>query len=370
MIFKRNRINKKHMGDLKKRSSMGINFYVPVAMLALFTEEFYKRHFEYALIFLISLTSVSVFRHVHNLFFNKLSVNRKTNNYMFFMGVYATSLIWGIGFAYMMTLKNETEPQMIMLACTIGLSSGGVVAFIPNRNLSVFFNLFILGPVFIISFLFYSSPSLTFLIFLFSLYMILIALRGNKEYWNALENEFLLQKKTKELEEISRIDILTDVYTRRYFNEIFDFQWKNCCRSGEKITIIIGDIDYFKNINDTHGHLAGDFFLKKISAKIKEVFQRDTDIIARYGGEEFIILLTAVDLDKAFELAEKARSNIESHSFSFCKSVLKATISFGAANEIPVYSNLKESLIDKADKALYTAKKTGRNRVVLYKENL
>jgi diguanylate cyclase (GGDEF)-like protein len=199
---------------------------------------------------------------------------------------------------------------------------------------------------------------------LYSIYMVLIALRGNREYWDALENEYLLELKSLELAQLSNTDALTGIYNRRFFNDAFEKEWKRSGRDNSILSVIIFDIDYFKKINDTFGHQVGDEYLKKIAETLTSVFQRGSDIVARYGGEEFIVLLPGIDTDHAFQLAEKAKYKIEPVTIDHQGEKVRATISAGVNSCIPNFNSRSDSIINGADQALYMAKQQGRNRVV------
>ena len=167
------------------------------------------------------------------------------------------------------------------------------------------------------------------------------------------------------IEEISKIDFLTNIYNRRYFNEAIIDEWKNCKKNREYLSVIMIDVDKFKAYNDTYGHIKGDKCLQSISAVIKDTIQESKNIVSRYGGEEFIVLIPNKDLDKAKYIAENIRENIEKlgilHEGS--KEYRIVTVSIGIAANIPNGKLSPEKLINMADEALYRAKSSGRNKV-------
>lgn len=152
-------------------------------------------------------------------------------------------------------------------------------------------------------------------------------------------------------------DTLTNIPNRLYFEEQFHKEIARYKRDDIPLSFIILDIDKFKNFNDTHGHLVGDEILKSLAHKIK-VQTRETDIFARWGGEEFVKILANTSLDDAKQVAEKLRTTIENHTF---ENDLKVTCSFGVAEFTK--DDTKNSLMLRADQALYRAKENGRNRV-------
>jgi diguanylate cyclase (GGDEF)-like protein len=368
MAFKRHQLNRRVIDDLKNRSTIGMYFYLIVTISVLTVDGFYKKHILFSVFFLVAMLFIAVFRIVHHHLFDKMSkkISSRLNYYLFFASVYATSLTWGMGFAYFMIQPEELSSKIIMLACTVGLNSGGVVAFIPSWQTSVLYCVFMLLPAAVAMFYLGVHSSLAVLILLFILYMMMIALRGNREYWDALENEHLLKLKTEEIEKISRTDVLTGLYNRRYFDEMFNIKWKAADRNSISLAIIIMDIDHFKQVNDTYGHLAGDTYLKNAADVIKRIFQRDTDFVARYGGEEFVFLLENIDKTDAVAFAEKVRSEIESMTLFHYDHKIKTTVSLGISLCVPQPDANKEYFFEKADKALYQAKNSGRNQVVFF----
>jgi len=163
---------------------------------------------------------------------------------------------------------------------------------------------------------------------------------------------------TKKLEYLSTHDTLTNIYNREYFNKTFEHEIKNHKRYGHNMSLILVDIDHFKNVNDTYGHNEGDKVLTKIAEIIKNNL-RENDIVARWGGEEFVILLSNTKLSGAFLLAEKLRKKIE---IDIILKQKKITASFG----VGMYTNKesKTTFFEKIDNALYSAKDNGRNCVV------
>jgi two-component system, cell cycle response regulator len=160
-------------------------------------------------------------------------------------------------------------------------------------------------------------------------------------------------------------DSLSGVYNRRYFDSHIDHIIKKSRESGKMTALLMFDIDHFKNVNDTYGHQAGDEVIKYFAAIIKDTL-RVTDLVARYGGEEFAATLYDVTPQVCIEIAERIRDKVERFDFAIPTSPkpIKKTVSIGVAlYEDPMDS---EKFIEQADKALYHAKETGRNKVSLF----
>lgn len=168
-----------------------------------------------------------------------------------------------------------------------------------------------------------------------------------------------------ELNNLRTIDSLTQVKNRTYFDETIYKEWKRASRSNSSLALMIIDIDFFKKINDTHGHLAGDEALKQVAQIISLAVNRPSDTLARYGGEEFTIILPHTKFDGAMILAEKVRLICEQSVLKTRNTELKVTVSIGVSAVDDVLNNGLEisDLIDSADKALYKSKENGRNQV-------
>jgi diguanylate cyclase (GGDEF)-like protein len=126
------------------------------------------------------------------------------------------------------------------------------------------------------------------------------------------------------------------------------------------------DIDHFKKVNDTYGHLAGDECLLQVAQAIDGMLNRPSDVVARYGGEEFIIILPYVTAENARHVADQIRSGLAEHGFTGDGHKLGITVSIGVSSIIPAEDGMPRDLISQADEALYRAKSTGRNKVCLY----
>lgn len=178
-----------------------------------------------------------------------------------------------------------------------------------------------------------------------------------------------LEEKNAYLEGIANLDGLTGIYNHRYFQEFLDREISRTRRLNSRTTLVLADIDNFKKFNDFYGHQAGDYVLHEFAALCSELI-REYDLIARYGGEEFVLVLPETDAEEGQAVAEKLRASIEKHEFHYDNDSYRVTCSFGVALFDPkVNKTLKKSeLIEQADKALYQAKKKGRNRVEQFSE--
>ena len=172
-----------------------------------------------------------------------------------------------------------------------------------------------------------------------------------------------LYMKTKEL---SVTDELTGSYNRRHFQQVLHMEWKRATRFIRPVSVLMIDVDYFKQFNDRYGHIKGDMALKNLARLLSEHL-REVDTVARFGGEEFVVLLADTRFKEALLVAEKLRRLVADHSPSFMAETF--TISIGVST-FPDTASGEEELINTADIALYRAKDEGRNRVVGYTDSL
>ncbi len=191
-------------------------------------------------------------------------------------------------------------------------------------------------------------------------------------FYDSFKNELSALLKMKylysEVEILSVTDGLTGLYNRRHFEYNIEREFLRAKRYKNDLSIAILDIDFFKNVNDTYGHQYGDYVLKEVAELMKESF-RKTDMLYRYGGEELVIIMPETPLENAAIPADRLREKISEYNFMYNGVKTNLTVSIGVASMNSNFNNQKE-IIETADKALYNAKQTGRNKVVVYNEQL
>jgi diguanylate cyclase len=170
---------------------------------------------------------------------------------------------------------------------------------------------------------------------------------------------FLLQEKVKKQHDIAMTDPLTGVFNRLAYEEHIETEYQRWKRYHEPLSLLVIDIDHFKRINDTFGHLAGDKALKALAMRLRQNV-REVDIVARYGGEEFVVIMPNTDGEAAYKVAEKLRSAIASAGFHYRQKPVNITVSCGLASFRE--EDESDSVFQRADDALYGAKTAGRNR--------
>ena len=177
---------------------------------------------------------------------------------------------------------------------------------------------------------------------------------------------FKMKSLYSEVEFLSITDGLTGLYNRRHFESNAEREFLRAKRYKNSLSLAILDIDFFKRVNDTYGHQYGDYVLKEVSNLLKDSF-RKTDMIYRYGGEELTIIMPETSLENAVIPVERLRKKIAEHEFLFNDIKINLTVSVGISTMQDDFKDVKE-LVECADKALYNAKQTGRNKVVIYNE--
>jgi diguanylate cyclase (GGDEF)-like protein len=190
-----------------------------------------------------------------------------------------------------------------------------------------------------------------------------------------LDSNAMLRSQLAEIDRLHRQasdqanrDALTGLYNRRYLDSTLERELARCKREGRPLSLMMMDLDHFKQVNDTYGHQGGDEILKEIGALLAS-HARAGDIACRYGGEEFTLLLPNMPLDAAMERAEQLRAEFAAMAVRFGEFAIRSTLSIGIA-VYPEHGKLPDELTQRADLALYRAKAEGRNRVVVFDRTL
>jgi len=168
-----------------------------------------------------------------------------------------------------------------------------------------------------------------------------------------------------ELKNIAYVDQLTDLTNRRKYEEVSQIELERAIRNKEDLSFLMIDIDKFKRINDTYGHSVGDEVLKHFASTLKSI-ARPFDILARIGGEEFVVILPHTSEDGGFKFAERFRKNIYNSSLEIDNIKINYSISIGVSSLNPDIDNKSESILKRADEALYKAKNNGRNMTIIF----
>jgi diguanylate cyclase (GGDEF)-like protein len=179
-----------------------------------------------------------------------------------------------------------------------------------------------------------------------------------------------LEEANRELEEKNTLDELTGLFNRRFYDQKILAEYRRSRRNLTPLSLVIIDIDYFKAVNDSYGHLAGDYCLVWLSNHIKQNLKRSSDKAFRYGGEEFCLILPDTDEKGAMTLAEALRKHIEQQTCTHNDIQIPLTISSGIFTYLQQDDVQPEQIFKRADKALYQAKHNGRNQAQVYKDHI
>jgi len=180
------------------------------------------------------------------------------------------------------------------------------------------------------------------------------------------EQTIELREANKNLQALSKLDGLTQIPNRRHFDEYLHHEWRRSQRDNSPLSLLLCDIDHFKDFNDNYGHQAGDTCLQQVAQVIKRAVKRPADLAARYGGEEFTLVLPNTPLEGALHVAQHLRYEVQALRINHAQSPhTYVTISIGVCSCLPNSDDYPEQAINTADQALYEAKARGRNRVVM-----
>lgn len=162
---------------------------------------------------------------------------------------------------------------------------------------------------------------------------------------------------------MATIDAGTGIFNKKHLLETIETEFQFAKSTGKELSLVYFDLDFFKKVNDTHGHNAGDYILKECANVIAKLVRKE-DVFCRFGGEEFVILLPNSGAKIAYDLAERIRKSIETHSFDFDGKRIRQTVSLGVA-QLSSHMREPKDLLDDADKKLYQSKQNGRNQVTV-----
>lgn len=268
------------------------------------------------------------------------------------------------------TALAETHPQwatmqvpLQLLLCSVAAAGTSLLSI--DAYLRYLFPSFCLLPI---AFVIALNPDtgqaiVAILVIPFMIFLMVSSGSVYRDYWNSLQMGELLSKRASEYHQLSITDKLTGLHNRLYFDEYFTSEWLRAYRAHQPISILLIDLDHFKQINDLCGHAFGDYCLENVAATMRKNLRRSGDLVARFSGEEFIFLLPNTDFDGARSFAENIRQVINAKDIESGSNRVKLSASIGVASIIPNNAYSEHRLVKMADKALNKAKELGRNRV-------
>ncbi len=358
------RISKQLNSDIAKRSITGSFIYIVIWLFIIVPSEFYAIEPMLVTGASIAITFLAIARVALAFSFERLYTAMPLMwSVLFYSVVLISGGIWGTLCTLAVTSPVFEPISFAIIVSTAGLTGGGSASLAPLRSLALLYDALMLMPCAVTIFFFKSDYDIIIGLIFLSYWIGLYSVTNIQyhEYWAALKGSFLLKKHADDLKKLNTIDGLTGIRNRKHFDDELTRGWKRALRNRNPISMVLMDIDHFKAINDRYGHLAGDECLKGISKILASVIQRETDTLARYGGEEFAVILPDISEGTAIQLAEKIRLTVENATVKYSDITIPMTISLGVSSIIPNTSLCEEDLITSADRALYQAKKDGRN---------
>ncbi|MDR3416070.1 MAG: GGDEF domain-containing protein [Nevskia sp.] len=285
-----------------------------------------------------------------------------------------SSLYWGLLSAALLYVPSMRIAEVPMIVSTAAIAGGATNTFASDRILRALFPMFMMVPSIVVLAIDpdnYQHLMLAITSTVYVLYTMTASRVLGRDYLEAKTNGLLLEERSRqleersrELEELSTTDALTKLRNRLFFNTHFDIEWRRACRHHHAVAVLLIDLDHFKHVNDHYGHAVGDRCLQSVGSVLRANICRAGDIVARYGGEEFIVFLPNTDPEGAQVVAERLRCAVAAIELVHEGERIPVTCSIGLASYVPAQSDYGYHLINKADEALYEAKRAGRDRVI------
>jgi len=358
-------LERRALKDLSKRARGGIFMYLIIWLIIAISHQFpvnFPAFFYFNLTILIVVAALRISHLYMHRRWPELPVQIMTN-WLVYTVLFA-ALHWGIMAAWIVFDDRIVDARGLMIVATAGFAIGGATTLSISNRIRNFYPLFMFCPG-IFTLIYQGSSGSWVLAGLITLALIYVhgtTKITNKDYWEAITNQIVAENRADLMEHLSITDQLTQLKNRLYFDKKFDEEWKRSSRTKAPLSVLLMDIDNFKEINDTHGHLFGDECLREIAATISSELLRATDCVARYGGEEFVALLPNTAEEETRAIAEKLVQAISAVSSKFDDKNVHITCSIGGATTYPDYQDDGEYLLKQADVALYQAKNNGRNQ--------
>ena len=280
------------------------------------------------------------------------------------MLILAGGLHWGLILAWTLSHEIFNEMRYLILVVTPAFAIGGAVALSISNAIRIIYPTLVYLPGMAVLLLIDNSRDLLLpLLALFSLIYVYITTSNiHTDYWTAIKDYLKVERRADRMEQVSNTDPLTKVKNRMYFDRRFQEEWKRSTRSDSPLSILMLDLDRFKQINDRFGHGFGDDYLKVVANTLNAEIQREGDCLARYGGEEFVFLLPDTDAENASLVASRLLKSISQAELEYEGKRVNITCSIGGSTIIPDHKISLGHLLKKADEALYQAKNNGRNQ--------
>ncbi|WP_242443174.1 GGDEF domain-containing protein [Pseudomonas sp. LFM046] len=280
--------------------------------------------------------------------------------------ILVSSAAWGLVHAGVLLAPAFKPSSLIGTLATIGFGTAMAFNFAMRRRRAMVAILLLYLPGLAALALTPAGDRAELVTLAFYLSYLLLAMnRSHREYQNMLALELQLLEQRQRLDALSRTDVLTQLGNRYQFNNLFPAMCANANRQGGELSLLLMDIDFFKRINDEHGHSVGDACLKAFGQRMREFFRRESDALLRLGGEEFGVLMPDTSMEQARHLAELFREDLANRGFELDGQHLPVTASLGLGCFDKRDAGSAEAFFKRVDDALYRAKAQGRDRLEL-----
>ncbi|MGH8355475.1 MAG: GGDEF domain-containing protein, partial [Pseudomonas sp.] len=277
-----------------------------------------------------------------------------------------TALGWGLVQGWVLRSPEFQASRMVALISTIAFSTALGYNFPMRKGRALLaIMLFYLPGLLVLATDWDGQRAVLITLLLYLSHLLLALDRSHREYRDTLALELQLLEQRGHLEQLSRTDSLTQLGNRYQFNNLFPAMVASAQRQGGRLSLVLLDIDFFKRVNDEHGHVAGDACLQAFAERMRQVFRRDSDALLRLGGEEFGVLLPDTALEQARQLAEDFRRDLARNGFAVQDELLPLTASLGVGCFDARRDASAEAFFKRVDDALYRAKAAGRDCLVL-----
>lgn len=276
------------------------------------------------------------------------------------------ALVWSLLCVMVILYEGRDGTVVTWVMTAAGLVAGGITFMAVVPLLAYSFQTVIIVPI-CVAMWYIDKDTISPAGLLFIIYwgqMALIIKQQAKHHYERLSDHIQLEAHAKEMKAMSERDGLTGLYNHDYFQKTYVKEWRRLCRRDSSLVVLLIDVDHFKTVNDTYGHLIGDQCLKQVAALLAANINRSSDLLARYGGEEFVVLLPDTELHEGLLVAEVLCEKIRSTKLKYKDKHVSVTVSIGAAVVKPTIDGDREEFVQRADDALYRAKNNGRDQVV------
>ncbi|SIT07694.1 GGDEF domain-containing protein [Neptunomonas antarctica] len=359
-------LQKQGLIDLTIRGKAGIAAY-PVIWLLITLP--YLPHTQFPAFFYINtaiLACILLSRIWHLSVFNRDPEASASKMYRWLVGsILLAGIHWGVMFAIIVYHWDDSSMPYVWTMATMAFAIGASVVLSISNVIRAFYPLAMVVPGVCIFIIYGGSDQWVFAATaLITLAYIHVTTKvTHADYWGGLKNRFLAEERAEKMERLSHTDQLTQLNNRMFFDRRFCEEWKRSSRSKSPLSILMLDLDYFKVVNDSYGHVFGDECLKRVAETLQATVHRETDSVARYGGEEFVVLLPYTNQQDSEAIATRLLSAIHEIDMSVGSQKVSLTCSIGIATGYAKPGQNREMLLKSADDALYQAKDKGRNRV-------